>query len=150
MQLVVGELSKLRGALDESVARQALVDLGQRLKALEGDDGVVARLQGERIALATVKPVGVALLATRPAALREALGQPLRLGSVSLQLPVAVGWSHGAKGVDQGIDEAVLVATPMSVGRQIHSATFAVAIREQGRGCLGCGATCPGLEGGPH
>ena len=128
-QVAIGELHELRGVLGETVARQALFDLGQRLVSLVGDDGVVARLQGDRFALALASPVAPGLMA----GLLEALAQPLRVGQMALQLPMALGWSESAATVDLGIDEAGLMATQLAVGRQVRPASFAVAVREQVR-----------------
>ena len=128
-QVAIGELHELRGVLGETVARQALFDLGQRLVGLIGDDGVVARLQGDRFALALASPVAPSLMG----GLLDALAQPLRVGQMALQLPMALGWSESAATVDQGIDEAGLMATQPAVGRQVRGASFAVAVREQVR-----------------
>jgi len=124
-QLKVGELHEIRGALGESVARRALADLGQRLGQLLGEEGRVARIQGDRLVLSMDSAAGPRLLPR----VQEVLAAPLTVGELSLQLPMALGWSEGQDSVDQAIDEAGLVVAHLPPGRQVRSARFSAGLR---------------------
>ncbi len=126
-QLQLGELQEIRGVLGENVARQALRDMAKRLRGAVGGDGWVARLEGDRFALA----VAPERLARVEAALAGLLMQPLSVGGLELHLPVAMGWSASDESLDQAIDEAGLVASRLPSGRQLRAARYAPSLREQ-------------------
>lgn len=126
-QVAVGDLQEIRGVLGEAVARRALQDLAQRLQEVLGQQARVARLEGDRFALAMPSPVADSLVKR----LLGALAQPLTVGDMSLQLPMALGWSQGGGSVDQAIDEAGLMVARQPPGRQVRSASFSAAVREQ-------------------
>ncbi|MEJ6003073.1 putative bifunctional diguanylate cyclase/phosphodiesterase [Paucibacter soli] len=126
-QVAVGDLQEIRGVLGEAVARRALQDLALRLQQVLGGQAQVARLEGDRFALAMPGPVTDALVQR----LLAALAQPLNVGDMALQLPMALGWSRGGTSVDQAIDEAGLMVARQAPGRQVRSASFSAAVREQ-------------------
>jgi len=126
-QVAVGDLQEIRGVLGEAVARRALQDLALRLQQVLGGQAQVARLEGDRFALAMPGPVPDALVQR----LLAALAQPLSVGDMALQLPMALGWSQGGTSVDQAIDEAGLMVARQAPGRQVRSASFSAAVREQ-------------------
>ncbi len=128
-QVEVGELHEIRGILGEQVAARALGDLGQRLSQSLGEAGMVARIHGDRFVLAVDEAAASAL----EPLLLHTLAQPLRVGELSLQLPMALGWSSGADTLDQAIDEAGLVAAHLPPGRQVRSASFSSALQAQVR-----------------
>ena len=126
-QLQLGELQEIRGVLGENVARQALRDMAERLRVAVGADGWVARLEGDRFALA----VAPERLARVEVALAGLLMQPLSVGGLELHLPVAMGWSASDVSLDQALDEAGLVASRLPAGRQLRAARYAPSLREQ-------------------
>jgi EAL domain-containing protein (putative c-di-GMP-specific phosphodiesterase class I)/GGDEF domain-containing protein/response regulator of citrate/malate metabolism len=126
-QVAVGDLQEIRGVLGEAVARRALQDLALRLQQVLGGQAHVARLEGDRFALALPGPVADGLVQS----LMAALAQPLSVGDMALQLPMALGWSQGGTSVDQAIDEAGLMVARQAPGRQVRSASFSAAVREQ-------------------
>ncbi len=130
-QVQIDELEDIRGTLGEAVTSQLIAEVGRRLARVLGPQARVARVNGDRIALAvTAAEGGIA----RERVL-TVLAQPVAVAGLELQLqlPMAVGWSIGGDSVTQAIDEAGLVVSRLPGGRQVRSGEWTTALGSEVR-----------------
>ncbi|WP_342130464.1 EAL domain-containing response regulator [Hydrogenophaga sp. OTU3427] len=128
-QVQIDELEDIRGTLGEQVTNQLIAEVGRRLEQGLGEGGRVARINGDRIALAVPGSGGDAL---RQRVL-DLLSQPVAVAGVEVRLPIAIGWSEGAASVTQAVDEAGLVVSRLPTGRQLRCGDWTPALADEVR-----------------
>lgn len=128
-QVHIDELEDIRSTLGEKITSQLIAQVGHRLARALGPRARVARINGDRLALAV--EAGDHLAARE--SVMAVLSQPISVAGLDLQLPMAVGWSVGADSVTQAIDEAGLVVSRLPRGRQVRSDQWTLALGNEVR-----------------
>lgn len=128
-QVQIDELEDIRGTLGEAVTSQLIAEVGHRLARDLGHEARVARVNGDRIALA-LPPGDLGMARERVLAV---LARPVAVAGLELQLPMGVGWSVGGDSVTQAIDEAGLVVSRLPGGRQLRSGRWTEALGNEVR-----------------
>jgi EAL domain-containing protein (putative c-di-GMP-specific phosphodiesterase class I)/GGDEF domain-containing protein len=130
-QVQIDELEDIRSTLGEEVTSRLIAEVGRRLSRVLGPEARVARVNGDRIALAVAASEG-AIARER---VQAVLAHPVNVAGLELQLqlPMAVGWSLGGDSVTQAIDEAGLVVSRLPGGRQVRSGDWTAALGSEVR-----------------
>ncbi|MEJ2870657.1 bifunctional diguanylate cyclase/phosphodiesterase [Actinomycetospora sp. OC33-EN08] len=134
--LDVDRLQALNDFLGHEAGDRFLVTTGERLRAVVGPDDVVARLGGDRFAVALDGPVDESHAREVARSLRHAVAEPVLLAGQSLTRTASVGIGLAAADPEtdrlRGAEEAVLAAKSRG-GNEVAAFSAAMLARERMR-----------------